>query len=211
MEVEMYQKILIALVVVSLGFIATGCATKKHVRTEVARIDKEIATIETSVEASETRLKEHDSTIASQGQQINQLSKESQEALNRAQSAEKLAKGKLLYEVTLTDDKVHFKFNKADLPDSGKEILDNLLSQLKTDNRNVYIEIQGYTDAVGTPQYNMKPGEDRAESVRRYLAENGIPLHRINTISYGEGRPIASNKTSNGRSANRRVVIQVLE
>lgn len=200
----MKQKFLIALAVVSLGFVAAGCATKKHVRTEVARIDSEIATIETSVEASETRLKEHDS-------KINQLSRESQEALNRAQSAEKLAMGKLLYQVTLTDDKVHFKFNNADLPDTGREILDNLLSQLKADNKNVYIEIQGYTDSVGTEDYNMKLGEDRADSARRYLAENGIPLHRINTISYGESRPIASNRTSSGRSSNRRVVIQVLE
>ena len=207
----MNQKFLIALAVVSLGFVAAGCATKKHVKTEVTRIDKEIATIETSVEASETRLKEHDSTISQHGEQLNQLSKESQEALNRAQSAEKLAKGKLLYQVTLTDDKVHFKFNKADLPDTGREILDNLINQLKADNRNVYIEIQGYTDSVGAENYNMKLGESRAESVRRYLAENGIPLHRINTISYGEGRPIASNRTSSGRSANRRVVIQVLE
>jgi outer membrane protein OmpA-like peptidoglycan-associated protein len=210
MEAEMNHKFLIAMAVASIA-ILPGCATKKHVRTEVTRIDSEIKTIETAVEANETRIKEHDSVIAQHGEQLGQLSKEAQEALQRAQSAEKLAKGKLLYQVTLTDDKVHFKFNQGDLPDAAREILDNLISQLKADNRNVYVEIQGHTDSVGDEDYNMKLGEARAESVRRYLAENGIPVHRISTISYGEGRPIASNKTSQGRSENRRVVIQVLE
>ena len=207
----MTQKFIIAAALAALAFLPAACASKKHVKTEVERIDKEMKTIESSVEANETRIKEHDSIISQHGEQINQLSKESQEALQRAQSAEKLAMGKLLYQVTLSDDKVHFKFNKADLPDAAREIVDNLVSQLKADNKNIYIEIQGYTDSVGSEEYNMKLGEMRAEAVRRYLAENGIPLHRIATISYGEGRAIASNNTSQGRSQNRRVVIQVLE
>ena len=198
------------MVVTALTFL-TNCATKKHVKTEVERIDTEMGKIEQSVESNETRLKEHDATLAQHGQQIAELSKESQEALDRANSAEKLAKGKLLYEVTLTDDKVKFGFNKAELTPAGKEVLDNFLSQLKAENQNVYIEIQGHTDNVGSEQYNLKLGEERAEVVRRYLAQNGIPLHRINTISYGEDRPIADNKTREGRSQNRRVVIQVLE
>src|SRR3989304_3486376 len=149
MEVEMNHKLLIAMAISSLAFLPVGCASKKHVKTEVERIDKEIKTIETAVEENETRIKEHDSVIAQHGEKLSVLSKESQEALSRAQSAEKLAKGKLLYQVALTDDKVHFKFNKADLPDTAREILDNLINQLKADNRNVYIEIQGDTDSVG--------------------------------------------------------------
>ena len=90
-------------------------------------------------------------------------------------------------------------------------MLDNLVNQLKADNKNVFIEIQGHTDSVGSDPYNMKLGEERAEAVRRYLSENGIPLHRISTISYGKSRPIAENTTKAGRSKNRRVVIQVLE
>lgn len=206
----MSRKLCCLMVVTALAFL-TNCATKKHVKTEVDRIDKEMGKIEQSVESNETRLKEHDATLAQHGQQIAELSKESQEALDRANSAEKLAKGKLLYEVTLTDDKVKFGFNKAELTPAGKEVLDNFLSQLKAENQNVYIEIQGHTDNVGAEEYNLKLGEERAEVVRRYLAQNGIPLHRINTISYGEDRPIADNKTREGRSQNRRVVIQVLE
>ena len=189
-----------------MGFLVVsfGCATKKHVRQEVSRIDTEMESIESSVEQSQVRLKEHDSKIAD-------LSRETQEAMERAQSAEKLAQGKLLYEVTLKDEDVRFAYNKANLSDNAKDILQNLVNQLKSDNKNVYIEIQGHTDSRGTPDYNLKLGEERADVVRRYLAENGIPLHRINTISYGETRPVAENTTKEGRSSNRRVVIVVLQ
>ena len=191
--------------VVLIGFLASfGCATKKHVRQEVGRIDTEMESIESSVEQNQVRLKEHDSKIAD-------LSRETQEAMERAQSAEKLAQGKLLYEVTLKDEDVKFAYNKANLSDNAKDILQNMVNQLKADNKNVYIEVQGHTDSRGTPDYNMKLGEERADAVRRYLAEEGIPLHRINTISYGETRPIADNQTKEGRSTNRRVVIVVLQ
>lgn len=200
----MLRKLTLFVAVVLLAFLQFDCATKKHVRTEVKRIDTEMQGIESSVEASQTRLKEHDT-------QISNLSRETQEAMQRAQSAEKLAMGKLLYEVTLTDEDVRFAFNKAEVTDKGKEVLDNLTNQLKSENKNVYIEIQGHTDNKGSEDYNMKLGEERAESVRRYMSESGIPLHRIATISYGEDRPIASNRTKDGRSQNRRVVIVVLE
>lgn len=202
---------LVALIIVALALIQVDCATKKSVKKEVDRIDKEIGEVEGSVEANETRLKEHDSKLGEHDTKITQLSRESQEALDRANSAERLAKGKLLYEVTLTDDAVRFGFDRSDLTDPAREVLENLITQLKAENRNVYIEIQGYTDAFGTEDYNMKLGEARAEAVRRYLAENGVPLHRISTISYGESRPVADNRNKAGRSKNRRVVVLVLE
>jgi peptidoglycan-associated lipoprotein len=199
----MLQRLLIVVVVSLLSF-SLACATKKQVRQEVDRIDSEMETIESSVEQNQVRLKEHDSAIMD-------LSRETKEALERAQSAEKLAQGKLLYEITLTDEDVRFGFNQSELTDNARQTLENLLTQLKADNRNVYIEVQGHTDALGTEEYNMKLGQERADAVRRYLSENGIPLHRISTISYGEGRPLGENKTKKGRSTNRRVVMVVLE
>jgi outer membrane protein OmpA-like peptidoglycan-associated protein len=207
----MMRKLLIVIAVVSLAMLQLDCATKKSVKKEVDRIDKEMDDLGTSVEEGQTRLKEHDSRLGTHDQQITQLSKESQEALARAQSAEKLALGKLLYEVTLSGDDVKFGFDQSDLNDSAREVLENLITQLKTDNKNIYIEIQGHTDSFGSETYNEKLGLARAEAVRRYLSENGIPLHRISTISYGEGRPVTDNRTKAGRSKNRRVVILVLE
>ena len=204
MEVNcMLQKTLIIVVIAFLA-LSLACATKKQVRKEVDRIDSEMETIESSVEQNQVRLKEHDSQIAD-------LSRETQEALQRAQSAEKLAQGKLLYEITLTDEDVRFGFNQSELTDNARQTLENLITQLKAENRNVFIEVQGHTDALGTEEYNQKLGQERADAVRRYLSENGIPLHRISTISYGEARPIGENKSKAGRSTNRRVVIIVLE
>lgn len=207
----MTKRLIYGLFVFALALFQMNCASKKHVKTEVERIDKEMGKIEQSVEANETRLKEHDAVLAQHEQKITDLSKESQEALQRANDAEKLAQGKLLYEVTLTDDKVKFASGKANLTPAGKEVLDNFITQLKAENKNVYIEIQGHTDNQGGEDYNIKLGQERADAVRQYLSENGIPLHRISTISYGESRPISDNKTKDGRSANRRVVVQVLE
>jgi peptidoglycan-associated lipoprotein len=204
------RKVSYLVVIVLLALFQFNCATKKSVKNEVNRIDKEMDTIESSVEANETRLREHDAKFTEQGGQIDNLSQEAKDALARAQSAEKLAQGKLLYEVTLSDDAVKFGFDKASISPKAKEVLDNLVNQLKAENKNVYIEIQGYTDSVGPEQYNMKLGMERAEAVRRYLAEAGVPLHRLNTISYGEENPTSDNKTREGRSKNRRVVLLVL-
>ena len=207
----MMKKAMLLLVVVLVASFQMDCATKKGVKKEVDRIDKTMGDLSTSVEQNETRIKEHDSRLAGHDQDIAKLSKETQEAMQRAQAAEKLAMGKLLYEVTLTDEDVVFASGKATINDSAKEKLDNLTQQLKAENKNVYIEIQGHTDAQGSEEYNNQLGLERAEAVRRYLSAAGIPLHRMSTISYGETRPLADNKTREGRAKNRRVVIQVLE
>ena len=207
----MIRKTMLFFVVLLVAFVQIDCASKKGVKKEVDRIDKTMGDLSTSVEENETRIKEHDSRLAGHDEQITQLSRETQEALQRAQSAEKLAMGKLLYEVTLTDDDVQFGSGQANLNDSAREKLENLIQQLKAENKNVYIEVQGHTDALGSEEYNQQLGLERSEAVRRYLSENGIPLHRIATISYGETRPVADNKTKAGRAQNRRVVILVLE
>lgn len=206
----MRQKIIVLLGVLSLALLPVACATKGAVKKEVSRIDQEMIGMQASVEDSQTRLKEHDSKLAAHDQSISSLSKESQEALQRAQSAETLAQGKLLYEITLSDDSVKFPFDRAEISPEMRQILDNLVNDLKAENKNVYIEIQGFTDSVGPKEYNFKLGLERAEAVRRYLSESGIPLHRLSTISYGEERSVASNADKAGRSKNRRVVIQVL-
>ena len=121
------------------------------------------------------------------------------------------ASKRLVYEVVLNDDEGNFKFNKTVLPDEAKQKIDEMVTQLKADPKNVFIEIEGHTDNVGNPVTNEKIGLERAEAVKRYLYEqHQIPLHKMNVISYGEDKPIAPNKTKEGRAQNRRVVIKVL-
>jgi outer membrane protein OmpA-like peptidoglycan-associated protein len=138
-------------------------------------------------------------------------SKTAQEALERAVAAGKLAEGRLLYELTLTDDRVRFAFDKADLGEESKAALTEFAEHLTTENSNVYVEIQGHTDSVGSEGYNYELGLERAEAVRRFLSVNtGLPLDRMEVISYGDSSPIADNETREGRSQNRRVVLVVL-
>ena len=125
-------------------------------------------------------------------------------------SAGKLAEGKFLYTMVLQDDGVKFKTAKYQLSPEDQARLTDFANKLKADNKNVYMEIQGHTDATGSKDYNMRLGEARAEAVRLFLNEQGVALNRLSTISYGDAAPVASNKTRDGRAQNRRVVIVVL-
>ena len=86
-----------------------------------------------------------------------------------------------------------------------------MVSQLKADKKNVWVEIEGHTDSTGDKVLNERLGLERAEAVKRYLYEqHQVPLHKINVISYGEEKPVAPNNTRDGRAQNRRVVVKVL-
>jgi outer membrane protein OmpA-like peptidoglycan-associated protein len=183
----------------------TGCATKKYVQTETGAVNTRVDEVQGQVEQTQTRLNTHE-------RQIGEISSTAQQALDRAQAAGKLAEGKFLYETVLSDDKVKFGFDTADLSPEGQAALDEFASQIKSENKNVYIEIQGHTDNVGSEKYNEELGLLRAEAVRRYLNQkHGFALHRINVISYGETAAVADNSNRDGRAQNRRVALVVLQ
>jgi peptidoglycan-associated lipoprotein len=188
-------------------FGVSGCATKQYVSDEVSKSsatsEKRINEVETQVEATQTKVKDHDSRIA-------ELDKTTREALERAQAAGKLAEGKFVYSLVLSDDAVKFPVNKTELSQDAEDKLKDFAERLKSENKNVYLEIQGHTDSTGAKDYNMKLGEARADAVRRFLNKQGIALNRMSTISYGQDEPVDSNKTKDGRAKNRRVVVVVL-
>lgn len=184
-----------------------GCATKGFVRDQVATVDTRVSGVETRVDGTlatvDTKLTRHDTQLA-------ELDKTSREALQRAEAAGKLAEGKFLFQQVLADDSVKFQSGKWVLTPEGEARLMELANRLKSENHNVYVEIQGHTDAVGSTAYNLHLGEERAEAVRRFLSKQGIALNRIATISYGESEPVAPNNSRAGRAQNRRVVVMVL-
>jgi peptidoglycan-associated lipoprotein len=195
---------LVALALAAVLVGTTGCATKKYVKQETGAVNTRVDDVQGQVEQAQTRLNTHE-------QRIGEISTTAQQALDRAQAAGKLAEGKFLYETVLTDEKVKFGFDTSDLSPEAQAALDEFASQLKADNKNVYIEIQGHTDNVGSEKYNEELGLLRAEAVRRYLNQkHGFPLHRINVISYGETAAVADNSSRDGRSQNRRVALVVL-
>jgi outer membrane protein OmpA-like peptidoglycan-associated protein len=228
----MFRKFLVAvpIAVMAVGG-STACATKKFVRTNIAEVNDKVDSMGRSIEETQERTRKNEGRIGEVDQKA-QAAAQSAQVANDAAAAANTAAGaaasvgnaanakfdtmdktnkRLVYEVVLSEDQGNFKFGKAMLPDEAKSKLDQMVAQMKQDPKNIYLEIEGHTDNIGTPAVNEKIGLERAEAVKRYLYEQyQIPLHKMNVISYGKEKPIAPNKTREGRAQNRRVVIKVL-
>jgi outer membrane protein OmpA-like peptidoglycan-associated protein/serine/threonine protein kinase len=140
------------------------------------------------------------------------ISESAREALQRENEAGKVAKASILYEFTLTDEFAQYDFNKSELSQMAKTVLIWFAEEGKSENKDVYIEVQGHTCSIGAEKVNLELGSQRAEQVMRYLNEtHGFARHRMSTISYGESMPIGDNRTKEGRESNRRVVLVVME
>ena len=84
-------------------------------------------------------------------------------------------------------------------------------AELLNNNPGLKVDIQGHTDSAGTDEYNLRLGLRRAEAVKNVLADNGVNTGRLSISSRGERQPISNNRSSRGRSLNRRVEIHVRE
>jgi outer membrane protein OmpA-like peptidoglycan-associated protein len=177
-----------------------GCATQDYVDKHVAAVQSQLGDVQSQEQARDQAV----------GGRLDQLDQTTREALQRAQAAGVLAQGKFLYSMVLSDDSVKFPVNSSDLSPEAQTRLMDFVQKLKADNRNVYLEIQGHTDATGSRPGNLRLGEERAEAVRRFMNQQGVPLNRMATISYGDAAPIAPNTTREGRAQNRRVVLIVM-
>jgi len=101
-----------------------------------------------------------------------------------------------------------FDFDRSTIKPAGKQELDQLVARLKTMTVEIVIAV-GHTDSVGTDAYNLRLGQRRADAVKRYLVSQGLEAARVYTDTKGEREPVATNKTADGRAANRRVVVEV--
>lgn len=190
---------------VLLGACATSKSVDKKIAESQAQSNQKIESVASQVETLQQKQQQTDV-------RLDQLSQSAQEALKRAQEAGVLAKGKVVFEQTFSEDRVKFKLAKYDLDQNAKSALDEFANKVLALNEQYFIEIQGHTDDTGGEQYNEELGQRRADAVRRYLSrEHKLPLNRMSTISYGDTLPVESNKTKAGRAANRRVVLVVLE
>jgi outer membrane protein OmpA-like peptidoglycan-associated protein len=193
----------------ALAVLLGACATSKSVDEKIAasqaNTNQKIESVASQVEDLQQKQTQTDV-------RLEQLSQSAQEALKRAQEAGVLAKGKVVFEQSFSEDRVKFALEKAELNDDAKAALDEFATRVKGLTDQYFVEIQGHTDDTGSEGYNEELGQRRAESVRRYLSrQHQLPLNRMSTISYGDTLPVESNKTRAGRSANRRVVLVVLE
>ena len=229
----MRKSLAAAVIAVSVAAVP-ACATKGFVREEVGGVNTKVDTLSGTLEQTQERVGKNEERIGAVDQKAEAAGKAAADARSAAGeartaadaaaanakavggrvdtvAADVAASRKLIYEVTLSEDQGNFKFGGTDLPDEAKARLDQMIGQLKSDPKNVFIEIEGHTDNVGSTELNERLGMERAEAVKRYLYEqHQVPLHKINVISYGEDKPVAPNNTRDGRAQNRRVVVKVL-
>ena len=213
MNTKIALRLLVATVfVLSLGACATTKSVDEKIAAAQAQNNQKIESVSTQVEDLQQKQKATDTHLQQTDTQLSQLSATAQDALKRATDAGVLAKGKVVFEQTFTEDRVKFKTGKYDLNKDAQAALDEFAGKVKGLNEQYFVEIQGHTDNVGGKRYNEDLGERRAESVRRYLSKSQqLPLNRMSTISYGDSAPVTDNKTRAHRAENRRVVLVVLE
>ncbi len=101
----------------------------------------------------------------------------------------------------------YFDFDKATLKPAGKEKIDAEVVAPMKEHSNLRALVEGHTDSIGSDAYNQRLSERRANAVRDYMVSRGIDAQRITTKGWGKSKPIASNKTKEGRARNRRVEI----
>ena len=231
----MRKSLLAASILALTVAVAPACATKKFVRTEVGNVNSKVDTLTGTVEETQERTRRNEERIGVVDEKAEAAGRSATSARAAADAAASAANAaatatkdvdsrlggrinqveaasrRLIFEVTLSEDQGNFAFGKAELPDPAKARLDQLVTSLKADPKNLFIESEGHTDNVGPAEVNEQLGLNRAEAVKRYLYEqHQVPLHKINVITYGEEKPVAPNNNRDGRAQNRRVVVKVL-
>jgi OmpA-OmpF porin, OOP family len=139
------------------------------------------------------------------------------EGIALAQKATKMAKAlcpahpkkpeKVIDKMTLM---INFDFNKANIREADMDELEKGVKFIKK-YPNAKIKIAGHTDSIGSDAFNQGLSERRAAAAKKYFADQGkIEAKRMSPVGYGESKPIAPNKTEEGRAKNRRVEILIL-
>jgi len=195
----------ISFIPVVVALATSGCATKAYVRAQVAPVDTKVSALD--AKTNEQADKEHNdisrveeklmttdgkvAEVASAAQKANatadranQLAEQDQSAI-AANTATITALDKAMnYSLVATAD-VTFDFNKSKLGRADEAALDALVQQVQSTPRVVF-ELVGFTDPVGTTEYNLALSRRRAESVARYLVRHSIPLRGIHIIGLGK-------------------------
>ncbi len=105
---------------------------------------------------------------------------------------------------------VHFDFNKSNIRPGDAAVLDEAAATLKS-HPNLTVNVNGYCDAIGSEEYNLKLSQRRSDAVVNYLTQQGIPESRLIPHGYGKTNFVATNDTAEGRAQNRRVELVPLE
>lgn len=206
------KTIIIGCLILAVALLGTACASKKMVVNQVAAVDQKVEGVEKSVEENQKRIRQHDEQLVTIGSLITQHDDQFKAVDGKIEQVRLAARGRLIYQETLRNADAKFAFDSSALSPESKKVLDAFIEKLVTENKGVYLEIQGHTDSTGPADVNIRVGYERAKAVMEYFYKQyHIPLHRMQVISLGSDSPVGDNKTAEGRAMNRRVEILVYE
>jgi len=145
-----------------------------------------------------------------------EVSKASDRSDDKTEQGEHLQKNRLQAETAAREaagtafvsENIHFAFDSSVLSDQAREILNVKADYLRV-NKGLRVTVEGHCDERGTESYNIVLGEQRAESVQKYLVDLGISANRLNTVSFGEARPIAMGQDEDSWAKNRRAQLVI--
>ncbi|NMF91157.1 OmpA family protein [Aromatoleum petrolei] len=106
-------------------------------------------------------------------------------------------------------ENITFDTGRADVKPQFQPVLSRL-SQSIQQYPDTVVQIEGHTDSTGSASFNQTLSENRAESVRSYMAQRGVESNRLVAVGYGASRPVADNSTPQGRAQNRRVEVLIV-
>ena len=133
--------------------------------------------------------------------------------LSKLSGGQKLTRDIILTPLAVGDKvtlkNIYFEMSKSDLLSASYAELDKLVSMMQ-DNPNMTIRLEGHTDIIGDHDKNLQLSRDRVLACERYLVQKGIDTERIQTIGYGDTRPILTKGTDEERKVNRRVEFVIL-
>lgn len=136
-------------------------------------------------------------------QQAAQMRERLRQQLSQVLQTQETARGLI---INMSD--VLFAFNKYELKPEAREKLAKV-SGILLAYPDLKLQVEGYTDNIGSEDYNDKLSNERADSVRDYLVAQGVQQANITAQGYGEAHPVADNSTASGRAENRRVELVV--
>jgi len=108
----------------------------------------------------------------------------------------------------LKNETVHFAHNKYKLSEQGQQLLSRIATYASLDDK-VDIQIRAHTDNKGGRRYNQRLSQRRGNSVKQFFVKKGVMAEQMNMKSFGERKPIASNRRKSGRAQNRRVEVSI--
>jgi len=213
----MRQVIRIGVVMLALLVLASGCATKDWVRDILGKKEVEIdQRVGQRVEGMGFRVQSLEASVGEVGETAKSARARSEEAFGRADGAFARADDVDKRVTRLWSNRhardhvetlhVQFGFDRWDLNDGTETALLSLVKELR-ENPKLIVDLEGYTDSVGSREYNVQLSQRRVEAVRRYLVEKGVEMPRIHWIGFG---PLPDGGKPQEQEKNRRVTLKLL-